>query len=202
MLRSPGTLSFLDPLGPPMEQRRGANQIRSALQCGTPGELRLFQLLDRDKMAVDQCCVGQRPQMLRWLQLGRERWQEEQMEVLGHPELEAGMPACPVKNQDDLLLRTRSDGPSKRLQFDGKQVQIHAGRQMEDGLSRSRMHETDQITPVVAVLDRGNGRSLSKHQTFCRIGLSPMRCSSMVHSSTCAFGKAVATAWTSGRIFF
>src|SRR5262245_55962901 len=39
-------------------------------------------------------------------------------------------------------------------------------------------------------------------QTFRRSGLSPMRWSSVVHSSTLASGKASATAVTSGRRFF
>src|SRR5258708_4003853 len=35
-----------------------------------------------------------------------------------------------------------------------------------------------------------------------RSGFKPMRCSSVAHRSTCACGKAVATALTRGRIFF
>src|SRR5258708_29572851 len=34
------------------------------------------------------------------------------------------------------------------------------------------------------------------------MGLRPMRCSSVAQSSTWAWGKAVATAWTSGLSFF
>jgi hypothetical protein len=39
-------------------------------------------------------------------------------------------------------------------------------------------------------------------QTLRSSGFKPMRCSSVAHSSTVAWGKASATALTSGRSFF
>ena len=103
MLRSPGALSFLDPLGPPMEQGRGADEIAAALQGDTPRELRLLEILDCGEMAVDERRVGQRPQVLGGLQLGRERGQEEQMEVLGDAQLADWRASRRDRDQHDLL---------------------------------------------------------------------------------------------------
>ena len=60
--------------------------------------------------------------MLCRLQLWGECRQKEQMDMLGHPQLQTGMPSCSVQHQHDLLLGSRSHSTSKRLQLDGKQV--------------------------------------------------------------------------------
>lgn len=90
------------------------------MQGGTACQLHLFQLLDGGEMPVDQRRVGQRPQMLRWLELRRERQQKEQMDVLGHPQLQTGMPSRPVQHQHDLLLGACSRRSGKGVEFDGK----------------------------------------------------------------------------------
>jgi len=40
------------------------------LERGTARELRILQVLDGGKVLVDQRGIGQRPEVLRWLQLG------------------------------------------------------------------------------------------------------------------------------------
>ena len=57
ILPSPGSLAFGDALGPPMEQRRGADALRLALQRITVGELDILKLLDRSEMLVDQAGI-------------------------------------------------------------------------------------------------------------------------------------------------
>lgn len=54
-------------------------------------------------MAVGQHGIGQRPEMLGGLKLGRVGGQEEQIDVLGHLEMDARVPARSVEHQDDLL---------------------------------------------------------------------------------------------------
>src|SRR5215469_9287232 len=58
------------------------------------------------KCAWDQGVVGQRPQVLGRLQLRGVGRQEEQMDVLGHAQVHAGMPARLIEDEHDLLLGT------------------------------------------------------------------------------------------------
>ena len=66
----PGFASFVDLLGPPVEQRRGADARVLPEESGAAGKLRILQILDRDEVVVRQDGVGQRPQMFGRLQLG------------------------------------------------------------------------------------------------------------------------------------
>jgi len=60
-----------------MEQRGGANALGLALQCRAIGQLRVLELLDALEMAIDERRVGQRPQVLGWLEFRRIRRQEQ-----------------------------------------------------------------------------------------------------------------------------
>jgi hypothetical protein len=91
-----------------MKARRRADLLGVARQLGAAGELSVFELLDRGEMPVDQHGVGQRPQVFGGLQLGRVRWQKEEMDVLGHAQLHAAVPASPVQDEHNLLGRTRA----------------------------------------------------------------------------------------------
>src|SRR5215831_12291709 len=80
----PRSATFVDLFGPPMEQRGGANALGLALETGAVGELRVFEFLDVLEMAVDEWRVGERPEVFGWLQFGRIRRQEVQVDVVGH----------------------------------------------------------------------------------------------------------------------
>ena len=75
------------------------------LQRHTAGGLSVFQLLNASKMPIHQDCVGERPQMFGWLQFGRVRRQEEQVEMVGHTQALRAVPARTVQDQDKLLAR-------------------------------------------------------------------------------------------------
>ena len=81
-----------------------ADQVGALLQGQAAGELGILQVVDRGEMAVDQDGVGQRPQMLGGLQLGRIRRQEEQVDVLGDAQVHTGVPAGAIEHQHDLLV--------------------------------------------------------------------------------------------------
>jgi hypothetical protein len=77
---------------------------------------------------------GHRAQeMLSRLEFGRVRRQEQEMNMLGHPQLEAGMPARAIKHQDNLLRRARADGLGKGGEFHLEERDAHCGGQVEDG---------------------------------------------------------------------
>jgi hypothetical protein len=80
ILISSRALSFLDPLGPPVEQGGGADEIGACLQGDTALGLDVFEFVDAGEMSVGQHRVGQRPQVLRGLQLGGVGRQEQKMQ--------------------------------------------------------------------------------------------------------------------------
>src|SRR5690348_6270477 len=103
ILVSSRALSFTDAFGPPVEQRRGANEVGTSLQGDTACRLRVFQVLDAGKVRIDQDRVGQWPEMFGRLELGRIGGQEQQVDVLRHPQPQTGVPASTVEDEHDLF---------------------------------------------------------------------------------------------------
>jgi hypothetical protein len=58
-----GSSSFVDLHGPPMEQRGGADAFAWPLEDGTMSKLGVFAVRDGGEMLVDECGVGQWPQV-------------------------------------------------------------------------------------------------------------------------------------------
>src|SRR5258708_24212559 len=79
------------------------------------------------------------------------------MNVLWHMEPRAGVPPSAVEDQHNLFARTGTDFFSKRSQFRFKERDRDRGGQVEDGATRGGVHTTDEVAPLVAVLDRGEG---------------------------------------------
>jgi len=79
---------------------------------------------------------GQRVQeMFGRLELGRIRWQEQQMDMRGDLQLEAGMPPRPVQHQHDLPGGSGTDLARERLQLDLEERNGDTRRQVKDGAS-------------------------------------------------------------------
>jgi hypothetical protein len=86
------------------------------------GEWDVFELVDPVKMVVDEGLVDEGPEVFCRLQLGRVGWKEVQIEVVGHAEAQAAVPAGSVHHQHDLLLRTCS-----HLACEGRQFRLEEG---------------------------------------------------------------------------
>src|SRR5215472_5339254 len=56
------------------------------------------------------------------------------MDVLGHSQLQTGVPLSPIEDQHDLLARICSYCPGKGVEFDRKRAQVHAGGQIDGGV--------------------------------------------------------------------
>jgi hypothetical protein len=152
-----GSSVFVDLLGPPMELRGRADAIRSPLQSGAMGQLGVFELLDAGKMPVDEHVVGEGPEMFSGLQLWRIRWQEEQVDVLGHLEPLAGVPARTIQDQDDLLAGAGADRRGEGDQLDCEERDADRGGEMEARAARGGLHETHEGAPGEAVAHHGDG---------------------------------------------
>jgi len=74
------------------------------------------------------------------------------MDVLGHPELDTGVPARAIQDEHDLLGGTRPDVLGKGGQLDLKEGDADGGSEVEDRPARGGMDKADQIAPVIAVL--------------------------------------------------
>lgn len=149
-------MPFMDTRGPPMEKRRGADEIGTGLQGDTPRRLDILQLRNAGEVPVDQHGVRQRPQVLSWLQFGRVRRQEEQVDMLGHAHLGTGMPARPVEDEHDLFGWPRADRAREGFQLHREELSAHRRCEMPHGAPRSWMHKADEVAPVIPMLDRSN----------------------------------------------
>jgi hypothetical protein len=132
-------LSFPDALRPPREEGGGADALRLALQSDAARGLGVFEVVNRGEMPIGQRGVGQWPQMLRRLEFGGVGGQEEQVDVVGHAQLHAGMPSGAVEHQHDLFARTRADLARESRQFHFEERDGDRGREMEDRATRGRM---------------------------------------------------------------
>jgi len=141
-----------------MEQRGGADARGLTLEVGTAGELDVFEFLDAGEVAIDQAGVGERPEMFGWLQLGRIRRQEEQVDVVGDAQAHAGgLPAGAIEHQHDLFGRTSADLAGEGGELHLEERDRDAGRQVEEGATRGGMDEAHQVAPFEAVLHGGAG---------------------------------------------
>ena len=66
---------------------------------------------------IGQCLIGEYPEVLGRPQLGGIRWQEQQVDVFGYPQVQTGVPPGAIHYQYNLFLWSRSHGPSKGGQF-------------------------------------------------------------------------------------
>jgi hypothetical protein len=82
-----------------------------------------------------------------WLELGRVRREEEQMDMLGDGQACTRMPACAVQDEHDLLGRTRPHGARKSGELDVEERDAHAGRQVKNGPARGGVHKADERAP-------------------------------------------------------
>ena len=126
------------------------------LEGGAVGELRSFQVVDGGKVLVDQRGVGQGPQMFGWLQFGGVRRQKEQVDVLGHAQTQAAVPAGAIQHEHDLLGGTGPRLPRERGELGVKHGDADGRGEMKDGPAGGGMDEADQRAPGKAVLHGGD----------------------------------------------
>jgi hypothetical protein len=119
-----------------MEQRCRADALGLALEDRAVGQLRLFELLDGLKMAVDERHVGQRPQMLGGLEFGRIRRQEEQMNMVRDTQALSGVPAGAVQDEYDLFVWPCPCLARKGGEFGFKERNAHTRGQMKQRPTR------------------------------------------------------------------
>lgn len=148
-------LSFLNALRPPVEPGGGADEVATALEGdATPG-LRLFQLVEIGEVAVDEDGVGEWPEMFGGLKLGGIRRQEEQVDVVGHAQFDARVPASAIQHQHDLLVGSGPRLLGESSELDLEDLDTHIRGEVEKGATRGGMDEADEVAPGEAVLYDG-----------------------------------------------
>jgi hypothetical protein len=140
-----------------MEQCRGADQIGTGLERHTAGGLNVFELVDGGKVAIHQDGIGQGPEVLGRLQFRGIRWQEQEMDVLGHAQTLRLVPARAIQDEHDLLGGARSHALCKGHQLRFEEGDAHRGGQMKHRTPGGGMHEAHEIAPLIAVLDGRKG---------------------------------------------
>ena len=153
----PWTLPLADALGPPVEEGRRADEIGAGLQGDAAFRLGILQLLDARKMPVDQHRVRQWPQMLSRLQFRGMGRQEQQVDMLRHPHSGTVVPTGAVQYEHDPFRRTGTDLVGERVEFHREELDVHGCRQMPHRAPRGRLHEADDVSPLIAVLDGSDG---------------------------------------------
>lgn len=129
----PRPLSFRDALWPPVEERRRADQVRTGLERDTAFGLDVFEDIDRGEMAVGEHGVGERPEMLRRLELRRVGGQKQQVDVVRDAQMDTAMPARPVEHQHDLFARPRPDRTRELGEFDFEKRNVDRRSEVENG---------------------------------------------------------------------
>jgi len=137
-----------------MEQRGGADEVAARVEGDAARGLGIFELVDGGEVPIDQHGVRQRPQMLGGLELGRIRREKQQVDVLGHVQLDARMPARAIQDEDDLFAGAGADLTGEGRQLDFEERDTDRCGQMEDRPPGGGMDEADEVAPVVAVLHR------------------------------------------------
>ena len=128
ILIQPWSLAFPDPLGPPGEAHGRADAVGVRLEGDAARSLGLFEVVDGGEMPVVQCRVGQWPEMLGGLQLGGVGGQEQEVQMLGDAQLDAGVPPGAIQDQDDLLGGAGADRRGEGRKFDLEERDTDGGR--------------------------------------------------------------------------
>jgi hypothetical protein len=123
--------------------------------------------------AIDQHGVGQRPQMLGRLELGRVRREKQQVHMVRRLQTLGAVPARSIQHQHDLLLRAGLCLPSESSELRLEERDAHARRQMKQRPSRRRLHKAHQIAPLIAMLDRSQRTLLLDTPDLVQKGFEP-----------------------------
>jgi hypothetical protein len=147
LLPGRGPSSSLEAPWPPVKQRGRAHEVGARLQRRTARRLGVLELLDGAELPVHQHGVGQPPEMLGRLELGRIGREEQQMHMLRHAQALGAVPPGPIQHEHSLLGGRRSDRGGKGRQFGFEERDAHAGGQMEDRPDRGRVDEANEVAP-------------------------------------------------------
>jgi hypothetical protein len=154
ILRLSRTLTVLDATRPPVEEGGGADEIQLALEVDAALGLHVLQLVDRREVLVGEDRIAERPEVLGRLQFGREGGQKEQVHVLRHAELRAGVPASAIEDEHDLFGRAGAGCTGKGGQLDLEEGDRDTGGQLPQRAARGGMDKADEVAPLIAVQHR------------------------------------------------
>ncbi len=77
------------------------------------------------------------------------------MDVVGDTQADTAMPTGSVKHEHNLLAGSHVNLAGELGELDLKERNVDCRGQVKDGSTRRRMHEADEVAPLVAMLDWG-----------------------------------------------
>ena len=137
-----------------MEQRVPADEIGLLLEEPTALGLHRFQVGQALEPAVGEWLVGERPEVLGWLQFRGVGGQEQEMDALGDLHLLPGMPPGSIQHEGDPLGRSCSHVPGKGGQHLTEEDGLDGGQEPPLGLTGGGPDEATDIEPFVALRHR------------------------------------------------
>jgi hypothetical protein len=159
-----------------------------------------LEISKRGKVAVRERLIQNRPEMLGRLKLRGVPGQVDQPDPVRNSQVGRGVPAGGVEPEHDDALPSRPGLARKQRQQRSEERLGHSVRHLPERLAGDRLHEGGHVEPLVAVMTKRDGALAFGAQTRRRIGLSPMRCSSVAQTSTGlsgCFALSTATACSS-----
>jgi hypothetical protein len=148
-----------------------ANEVTPVLQSGAACRLGVFEVVAGGEMPVDERRIASPPAVF-----GRkEAWgiggHEPQVNVLGHAQLGAGMPAGAIEDQDDLLVWSSADrsgeGASSATQSSMETPVARCQMIWPEAGGTNATRERHSSRCCMGAIGRWPGNA----QTFLRIGL-------------------------------
>ena len=112
--------------------------------------LHLFQFIQRREHPIGQWLVGERPQPLCRLDLGRIGREEQQLDTWGKRDCGTFVPSCAIQQQDDLFVRPSSDLLGKQRQGLGEHLPIDCWQKQPGGTPAFGMNKGEDVHPLIA----------------------------------------------------
>ena|SRR5262249_23861244 len=130
--------------GPP------TNDVRMSLEPAAPLSLDVFKLVKRAEGPIGKRLIGEWPQTLCGLQLGRMGWQKEQVEAFRKSQITTLVPSCLIHHQQNVLVWSHPLFLCESRERQRKSRGIDCRHEHPTGLSALGLHKAVEIHPLVA----------------------------------------------------
>lgn len=129
------------------------NDVRMSLEPTASGNLNLLQLVKRVESPIGKRLIGERPEALSGLQLGRVGWQKEQVKSFRNHQIRTFVPTSLIEHQENVLVWPNLLFLCEGGQRDGEGCGVDGGQEQPTRLSAFRLHKPVQMHPLIPLTD-------------------------------------------------